>query len=139
MARLMLRPRRGSVYRLKLASMFRFQALSSPSQCHQFRSPAWKTVWPPAATRKASPSSVEGRASTLAWGRSSVSPPRRFRHFSAVSGERPQRLRFRGESLMSWPRTKRTSRVPSSRENILGSKWSGWAWLAKTYRGTMTA
>ena len=58
-------------------SMFRFQAGSSPSQCHQFRSPAWKTVWPSAVTRKATPSSVEGSVSTGDAGQGSRRSPRR--------------------------------------------------------------
>ena len=40
MARSIFRPRRGSAYRRKSASMFRFQTGSSPSQCHQIRCPA---------------------------------------------------------------------------------------------------
>ena len=34
------------MYRLKLASILRFQAKSSSAQCHQFRSPAWKMDCP---------------------------------------------------------------------------------------------
>ncbi len=114
--------RRGSAYRWKFTSMFRFQAWSSPSQCHQFRSPAWKTVRPSAVTRKATPSSVEGRVSTVTPGRGAARspPPRKAPAVAAASSERPQRARFRSVRRMSLPSRKRTSRCPSSREKMPG-------------------
>ena len=136
MARSIRRPRRGSAYLLKLTSMFRFQAGSSPSQCHQFRSPAWKIVLPSALTRKAAPSSVEGSASTATPGRGAArSPPERTRHFAAVPSERPHLVRFLSVRRIPCPSRKRISRRPSSRAKIPGVKWSGWRWLANTRSG----
>ena len=79
---------------------------------------------------------MEGSVSTVTPDRGeAVSPPESTRHLAAVSAERPHFSRFRSVRRMPLPRRKRISRRPSSREKILGSKWSGCRWLAHTSRG----
>ena len=136
MARSARRPRRGSVYRLKLAAMFRFQASSSSAQCHQFRSPAWKMVRPSAVTIQATPSSVEGKVSTVTPGRGSQTSclPQR-RHLAAVSGARCHFSRFRGVKRRSLPSRNCMSGFCAARVNTFGLKWSSWRWLTNTSRG----
>ena len=92
------------MYRLKLASILRFQAKSSSAQCHQFRSPAWKMDCPLTVTIHATPSSVEGKVSTVTPGRGAkVSCLPQRRHLAAVSGESCHFVKLWGVRRKSLP------------------------------------
>ena len=144
MARSIRRPRRGSAYRLKSTSMFRFQAGSSPSQCHQFRSPAWKMVWPSAVTRKATPSSVEGRVSTVTPGRGEAA--RHRRRAPGICRRSPRRgpscSRFRSVRRMPLPSRKRISRRRRPGRRFAGQSGpdgGGWRTPAGAFRPAAAA